>query len=117
MSVVVVAPTPTVSQARPPGFAPPNAPYGYYVMNGVTYAKPAPVRWVCFRRDRKLIFFLIIAIMAGIVLILLFCLANPTAGVTIMAAIIAITMVAEYLLLGSDCTVDPMVGTMQCGAL
>ncbi len=92
----------------------PGAPYGVIVMNNVTYARPAPTRYICFRRDRKLMFFLVIAIMAGLAIILLYALVFPATGVTIMAILIALTLAVEYLILGEDCAVDPLVGSMTC---
>jgi hypothetical protein len=83
-------------------------------MNGVTYARPPPVRWICFQRTRKLMFFLLIAIMAGLAIILLFALAFPATGVLIMCILIIVTMAFEYLALGRDCSADQLTGSIQC---
>jgi hypothetical protein len=81
-------------------------------MNGVTYARPSPVRWVCFRRDRKLMFFLLIALLAGMTMILLFALTPPQTGVLILSILIALVLAFEYLALGKDYLVDPLTGTI-----
>lgn len=91
-----------------------GAPNGVVVMNGVTYARPDPVRWVCFRRDRKLMFFLVIALMAGMTMIILYAFAAPQTGVLIMAIIIALVLGLEYFFLGKTCYVDPFLKTTSC---
>jgi len=77
-----------------------------------------PVRWVCFKRINKLIFFGVLFIIAAITIILLFVISGTSLQIAIIVlmALVAVLMIVEYLWLGTDCAVDPATGSMTCKA-
>jgi hypothetical protein len=82
----------------------------------VPAAAPEKVRWVCFRRTWKLLFFAVLFIMALVIIILLYTVSGESLQISIIviAAVIAGLMLIEYLALGTDCYVDPVTQTISC---
>lgn len=77
---------------------------------------PAPVRWVCFKRINKLIFFGVLFIIAAITIILLFVIDGQQLQIAIIVlmVLVAVLMIIEYLWLGTDCAVNPATGSITC---
>lgn len=82
----------------------------------VVVAPPPMQRVICFKRWQKLLFFGVLFIIAMIIIICLYVLSLDALRITIvvLAALTAVLLGAEYLVLGVDCSINPTAGTMSC---
>lgn len=69
-------------------------------------------RFVCFRRTGKLFFFIVIFIIAILAIICLYTVSgtNLQIAIIILMAAVAILMIVEYLVWGTDCLQNPRTG-------
>ena len=77
---------------------------------------PAKVRWVCFKRVRKLIFFGFLFLVAMATIVVIFCASADILKWLVLALmiVVALAMFIEYYWLGVDCSVDPVTNSIGC---